>query len=749
MSRILAELGLGVRLAFAGGRRGWLRTAMATIGVAIGALALLLGASVPVLLDARQARVDARSDSTGGQEVPVGRTVAIGAVDSQAGADPVRGRLLWPDSPDAPLPPGVPAFPADQEMYVSPALRAALAGPDGDALRRQMPYRVIGEIGPAGLAGPKEFAYYAGYRRAQELVGGTTWRVAGFGLVVIEDGPSTSTYVLVVALLATLLLPVAIFIGAALRFGADVRDRRLAAIRLIGADRRAILRIALGESLVPAACGLLLGTALYLVVRGFAARLQLFDVSVYPADVRPVPILAALVVAAVVALSAGTALLGFRGVTVEPLGVLRRSAVWRGRLWWRLIPLAASLALLYPAIRGGPGISEDRTGLGVVVLVVAMIPLLPYLVPLVARALPAGPASWQLASQQLRRNPTGSTRAVTGIVVAVAGAIALHSFFAAAAVRRATPDDAADPAFLLQAPGRQSADAMRRRTAQFERIAGVRAGTVTKYALAPDGAGSYYGYLIVGDCAALAQIAATGACADGDVFTTADVGRAVVLDGTDGTKVPVPATARRIRLIGSDAAYTGPTVLMTPRAAPATLAGIEPWFVETRMFTTVTPATVAPRLRGVAAEVDPLAMFTAFAPEADKFAPLRTALDLGSALILLMMGAGLLLDVADRLHERRRLLGVLSAVGARRSTVLWSVLLQAVVPVLTGLALAVATGTYLGVLLMRMSQVPVLIRASAVLGPVAAGGALVLVTTVVVLLPAIRRVTRTEELRYE
>lgn len=751
MSRILAELGLGVRLAFAGGRQGWARTAMAATGVAIGAAALLLGASVPVMLDARAERTQARVDSTNGvDEVPAGRTVVVAAIDSQWGANAVRGRLLWPDDPDAPLPPGVPAFPADQQMYVSPALRVALEGPDGDVLRRQMPYEIVGDIAPQGLSGPHEFAYYAGYRRAQQLVGAGSWRTAGWGSLGDDDGPSKTTYAIVAALLATLLLPVVIFVGAALRFGAETRDRRLAAIRLIGADSRSVLRIALGESLVPAAAGIFFGTALYLLVRSLAGELWLFDVSVYPADIHPVPVLAAAVVISVVLLSAVVTLLGFRGVAVEPLGVLRRSAHWHGRLWWRLIPLVAALALLYPAISGAKEPGEDRTGLGVVVLVFALVPLVPYLVPLAARVLPGGPASWLLAAQQLRRSPAASTRAVTGIVVAVAGAIALHSFFAADTVRRAMPDGSADPAFVLDAPGRLTVEQLRQRSALFEQVDGVRAGTVAKYMLYNANEGALIGFLVVGDCAALTQIAVLDRCADGDAFTTEGVGRSVTLDQPSRPVVPVPSGARPARLVGTDAQVAGATLLMTPRAAPVTvLSAADPWFVETRMFTTRTPDSVAGQLRGLAAEIDPLAQFTAIAPEADKYASLRTALNIGSALILLMMGTGLLLDVGARLHERRRLLGVLAAVGARRSTVAWSVLLQAIVPVVTGLALATAVGAGLGLLLMRMSRVPVVFQASAILGPVAAGGVLVLAGTALVLVPAIRRVTRTEELRYE
>ncbi|MEK8103982.1 FtsX-like permease family protein [Micromonospora sp. M12] len=102
-------------------------------------------------------------------------------------------------------------------------------------------------------------------------------------------------------------------------------------------------------------------------------------------------------------------------------------------------------------------------------------------------------------------------------------------------------------------------------------------------------------------------------------------------------------------------------------------------------------------------------------PQHDKYAEFRAALDIGSTAILLMMGIGLLLDVTARLHDRRRLLGVIAAIGARRSTVVWSLLLQAIVPLLAGLILAVGWGTALGAALMRMSEVPIRFGVAAIL----------------------------------
>lgn len=61
---------------------------------------------------------------------------------------------------------------------------------------------------------------------------------------------------MVLVVFVVLLTPVAVFIAAAVRFGGERRDRRLAALRLVGSDRSMTRRIAAGEALAGALLGL-------------------------------------------------------------------------------------------------------------------------------------------------------------------------------------------------------------------------------------------------------------------------------------------------------------------------------------------------------------------------------------------------------------------------------------------------------------------------------------------------------------
>ncbi|NUR85821.1 MAG: ABC transporter permease, partial [Nonomuraea sp.] len=160
---LLRDLALGARFALSGGREGWTRTLLTAIGVGLG-VALLLGTTaLPGALNARNARDNARNDygaSVNGG--PAADTLLIGRADSQFQGDDIRGRLLQPEGPKAPLPPGVQALPAPGTMVASPALRDLLSSPEGKLLRERIPYKISATIADQGLMGPHELAYYAG-----------------------------------------------------------------------------------------------------------------------------------------------------------------------------------------------------------------------------------------------------------------------------------------------------------------------------------------------------------------------------------------------------------------------------------------------------------------------------------------------------------------------------------------------------------------------------------------------------------
>ncbi|SCG47127.1 hypothetical protein GA0070609_1880 [Micromonospora echinaurantiaca] len=515
-----ADLAMGARMAVTGGRDGWLRALLTALGVGIGVAMLLLAAAVPQALDAREARGDARDDLRMGAQIPAAaNTLLIRATDTAFRDRPIRGRVLRPEGPAAPVPPGVAALPGPGEVVVSPALRDLLDSPDGALLAPRLGgARVTGTIGAEGLAGPNELAYYLGSDTLSADEGAA--RLDEFGGGLPGEGFGPVLMLLVVVIFVVLLLPIAVFLGAAVRFGGERRDRRLAALRLVGADAGMIRRIAAGEAAAAALLGVAVGGLFFLAGRQVVPLVTLLDLSVYAADVRPPLPLVVGVALAVPALAVLVAMVALRAVVVEPLGVTRRATPVRRRLAWRLLLPAAGLGLLLAAAAGvAPAGAENQTAAGAVLLLVGTVTLLPWLTDLVVRRLHGGPVPWQLAVRRLQIDSAASARLVNGIAVAVAGTIGLQMLFAGVADQftHSTGQDPSRAQVLVQFPARADVTAAVDRLATAPGVSASNATLVTGLT-----AGHDYADLRIGDCATLAEFARLDRCADGDVFLVRD-----------------------------------------------------------------------------------------------------------------------------------------------------------------------------------------------------------------------------------
>jgi hypothetical protein len=747
---------------------------MAAIGVGLGVALLLVAASISTMLQDRYERGAARDNQHVGIEAPAAssRTLLVASFDTSFRDLPIRGRILRPEGPDAPVPPGLSRLPGLDELIVSPALATLLDSPGGALLRPRLDYRVIGTIGDQGLAGPREYAFYLGSNQLTPDQGGVT-RIDHFGEPNTSEGLDPVLLLLVVIIFVVLLLPIAIFIGTTVRFGGEHRDRRLAALRLVGADRQMAARIAAGEALLGAALGLAAGAVFFLVGRQFVEQITLWNISVFAGDVRPSPAMAALIVLAVPAAAVGVTLLALRRIVVEPLGVVRRAIGARRRLWWRLLLPVAGAGLLYPLFGGvsqtSQPVNQSQVIVGVVLLLVGITALLPWLVETVVRRLRGGGVSWQLATRRLQLESAASARLVNGIAVAVAGGIALQMLFSAVAGGYTRPTGQ-DPrradmfATLAQDAGGGTATEV---AARFRATDGVGSVVALTRAIltvpaaptaGPDELPAVYD-LLVGDCAALRELATLDRCTDGDVFATQDpaaptppaAGQRVRLGGKDdSTSTPwtIPSDIRTVpaRVEPAGGMYSG--ILATPGVLDPNAV----WASNVQLylrFAANTPDTVE-QVYNTAAAVSPLMTIWGLrtTTETGQFTDIRRGLFIGMVATLALLGASLLVTTLEQLRERRRLLAVLVAFGTRRSTVSWSVLWQTAVPVLLGLLLAIVTGTALGAGLLRLVGEPIRLNWADIASISGVAATVVLLVTALSL-PALWRLMRPEGLRTE
>ncbi|MEU5023032.1 FtsX-like permease family protein [Streptomyces milbemycinicus] len=780
-ARWAADLATGARFAVSGGRESWTRTLLTAVGVGLGVALLLIAAAVPHIVSARDDRTSARSytSSYSSDVKPGPNTVRLGFGSTTFRGSDITGLLLAPDGDRPALPPGVDRIPATGEMVVSPALKKLLADGDNKLLRERLDYKIVGTIGDEGLAGPAELFYYAGV--GPDAVEGVGNRLDHWG----DNSPKQEQeldpvlLMLIVVGCVVLLLPVAIFIATAVRFGGERRDRRLAALRLVGADSRMTRRIAAGEALVGSLLGLVVGTGIFLLVRQFIGGVAVFGTSVFSSDVQPSAAITTLIMVAVPTCAVVVTQIALRSITIEPLGVVRNTAPKPRRLWWRLLFPVLGLALLLPRLSSGTGSSDGdmyQVAAGAVLILVGITALLPWLVEAVVKRFGGGPVPWQLATRRLQLSSGAASRAVSGITVAVAGAIAITMLFAAAESDNTTstgqdPTRADVVAYIPVDTGAQARDAI----AQYTGTKGVRDALGVTEGMVSDTNSKAKApgdipvqSVMVGDCRTLKELARIGDCRDGDVFVTKPAefddkdtyftkpGATVNLSFDEDynpsrskTRLwTIPKSTPVVDLKKDPQGSEHSGILATPGALD--IADLDEPSVQMMLRLDPKVPDAIEYARNTAARVSSQSDTYELqsTKQSDEFRTIKRGLFIGASATLLLIGASMIVSMLEQLRERKKLLSVLVAFGTRRATLGWSVLWQTAIPVVLGLALSVAGGIALGAILLKMVDEPIAVDWASVITMTGIGAGVILLVTLVSMGP-LWRMMRPEGLRTE
>ncbi|MFF8956628.1 FtsX-like permease family protein [Streptomyces sp. NPDC014894] len=777
----LRDLGLGVRFAAFGGREGWIRNALTATGIGLGVALLLIAASLPQIMDNRESRLNARAPSglTASGQVPRSPSSVLWTDATTEYRDSViGGQLLRPEGDRPSLPPGVDTMPGPGEMLVSPALGELLRSSDGRMLAERLGHRIIGAIGENGLLDPGELVFYAGSSTLTPVNG--AGRTDGYGGNGLWDSPVDPTLTALATLISVVLLaPVAVFIGASVRFCGDRRDSRLAALRLVGADAATTRRMAVGEALFGSALGLVLGGAVFAAARPFAGSFRIWGLSAYPSDVVPEPGPALLILLAVPVVSILVTLIALRSVLIEPLGVVRRSATRGRRLWWRLVLPAAGVAVLLAGDRFTGQEPLDTVhplplAGGSILVLLGVTALFPWVVDAVVSRLRGGPVSWQLAVRGLQLRGGTAGRAVSGILVAVAGAITLQMVFAGMHDDlRETAGNSAQWSRVDVSAERPSRELAVRMSRDFAKTPGVSEAfaLVSSTLRAPDRGAAAPGdpwpsvQVTIADCPVLRKLARIGRCADGDAFVVHNSWSQEANDWSDraapkGGRLLLPGDGRGAR--GWTLPADAPTVTARSSGAAgseydgiyATPGSLDPARLSEGATTALITADdkvpdAQDRIRDTASRIDrSLRVWSLRMPERDQmYRSIHVGLLAGTTATMTLIALSMLVSQVEQLRERRRLLPVLMAFGARRSTLARSLLWQTALPVTLGMAVAVASGLLLGSVMLGLIGKPV--RDWWLFLPVAGTGIGVILLVTVLSLPALWRLMRPEGLRTE
>ncbi|QFZ23634.1 FtsX-like permease family protein [Saccharothrix syringae] len=768
MRRWWSDLALGVRLALGGGRTSWVRLVLTGAGIGIGVAVLLAASSMTTVLAERDARAAATQavHPEPGRDLDRDRALFQVSWFTEYRGESIAGRFVKAGGPGAPVPPGLPRLPGDGEVFLSPALAELLASPEGAVLRERFPQRVLGTIDRAGLNAPNDLLFYAGDPTVLEEEDNA---IVGFGGALRERSLDPVLSLMILVGVVALLFPVLVFVGISTRLAGAERDRRLSALRLVGAGARRVRRIAAGEALLGAFIGLAVGAALFLFGRRFVEDVRLLGISVFVEDLTPSPPLAALIAVLVPVLAVTTAIIAMRRTVVEPLGVVRHAKPVRRVLWWRVLPIflgSAALLSQSDAMGGERGRASEPVLIAGIVLLLLSIPLmLPWLVERVVGRLRGGAPSWQLAVRRLQLESGTAARVVGGVAVVLAGGIALQSVMASAESRLVDEPVPEVDLSRVEVHLSNAVPGLAEQTvAALERSVGVERVHPTRSVTLRRGAEDYQA-VTIGTCEVLRAYAEVPSCRDGDAF---------FVDGdhtVNGTS-PAPRPGAVYTVVRDDPEESGPewtvpryveakpnNTVMSNRTGlmvtPSVAADLPQADAHASVLVLVDPAQpdVAERVRNALAPLTWRTYASYFGDtgvpqRVEEFRSIRQALLAGSLITLLMAGASLLVLGLEQVRERRRPLAVLAAGGVPRSTLARSLLWQNAVPLLLALVAGVVVGGGLGILLLRVITQPIVLDWAGI--AVLSGTAALMVLVVTLLsLPSLHRATGALGLRAE
>ncbi|MEH0973846.1 FtsX-like permease family protein [Micromonospora sp. CPCC 205546] len=702
---------LGLRLCRGGGPAGLVRLVLQAAAVAFGAFVLLATLAAPGVAERQDGRIGDREPVLAASAGTAG-CFKLRTVEDNVGSRPLRRVAVWNATAQSPRPPGVLAWPAAGEIVVSPAL-AELIGDDARAAAR-FPQRVVGVVGPAGLVAPDELLAYVGVPAAEADRAGGAQCVERIGTQIRHRGASWTGAVeevlrpavlVPVGMAVFVLIPLGIFLAASARLSAATRERRLAALRLLGADARQTQVVNAVETGAVAAVGAAIGTAGWLAARGGTEQLNLGHLHWFAEDLALSPFTVAMTTVGLPLYAVAVATGAFARLRGNPLHAFRNAASRRPALL-RIAPITCGVALLagaaaLPATRAYWALLAFAAGL---VLTAVGLPLVtPLLVQTMWQRLnrrPGLPPALRIAGRRALASDGAAARlvATVGVTLFAAGiglGAAEHVRLAeslatpsAPAQLKLTLDGAVNPTVL---------DALRA-------TPGIRGASQYEYASAELGAEQRADVMIA-------------SCAD-------------VRGLFDGAEACSPERVYRLHINSPDFAGepqlpAGTTLRLTPAAetdcpaartvvAPADKLELTPKLYADRpyqlLITTAANCTAAQTTTVLLRNEPPVLerarqILATQAPASNVQGFLGTTQGLGGATVTVIIGAlmaitlllclaALVVVAVDRLIERRRLTAALRVVGVPRRTEAAADMAEVALPLVisAGLAMAATAG---------------------------------------------------------
>lgn len=339
-------LKLGIRLLRVRDTRRRVSLGLSVIGIALAALSGMLAfASFAVVEHRKEVGLERSAvDVAEGQEAHVWSSARTHNYDRRV---VYRTDIATDQSSEAaavPKPPGVDRWPRPGELVASPQFAAEVKR--GADLASYAPGKIVDRIGDSGLRAPDELVVYRGVSRTELGDVGTSTAAFGGNAPVNLELDNSQLRGLAVFFLTCLGLPVCAFLVVAARLSASTRQRRIAALRLMGVTARQAARINAVEQVAVGLAGGLLALAVYPSVNRVLANSGVLVMRWFPATT------AVDLVGAVVVLAGCAGLSWLVGSRTSAAAIQspwqRRREVPQARAGlWRLLPLVLGAGALW------------------------------------------------------------------------------------------------------------------------------------------------------------------------------------------------------------------------------------------------------------------------------------------------------------------------------------------------------------------------------------------------------------------
>jgi hypothetical protein len=291
---LLPWMWLGLRLTVRGGRTAAIRTACLTGATAIGSFLIIAALSVPAVVDAQEIKELNRRPIEAASVEEAIKIRAVEAFDAIGDRPLLRVSVANAEDDPVHLPAGVDRLPGPGEMVVSPALRDII-GIDPLAQQR-FPQRVVGTVKETGLVAPDELVAYTGVKSSEfteerGLITGFGGRTGGEVLTPSTGRGTLEQFLspgraIAIAFALFLVAPLGVLVATCSRLSATVRDKRLAAIRLLGGSRYQVQLVNSVETGITAAAGCALGYLVFRLVVPHTHSWSFGRFHWYPGDAR-------------------------------------------------------------------------------------------------------------------------------------------------------------------------------------------------------------------------------------------------------------------------------------------------------------------------------------------------------------------------------------------------------------------------------------------------------------------------------